>query len=143
MDSGAVRDAFELFFAAAKADHLGAQVNLGFLFDTGTGVEKNREKAMYWYRKAARRGEASAANNIGTIFRDEGKWRLSLRWFEKAIELGSAETLLEVAKLWAGPLNQPLKAKQALTTLLEANDISEVCEEEAMRLKEILEKQGV
>ena len=83
----------------AKAGDRSMQLNLGYFYDTGRGVRRDRERAMYWYRRAYRRGDASAANNIGTIYRDEKRWVLALRWFGRAVDLGDPEANLAIAKI--------------------------------------------
>jgi TPR repeat protein len=115
MEQGRIEDAFRLFFAAAKAGDSRAQLNVGYLYDTGQGVVRSRALALQWYRKAVRGGEAAAANNIGTIYRDEGRLRLAVRWFEKAAAMGDGDAVLEVAKLYAGPLEEPTKARKLLS----------------------------
>ena len=37
-----------------------AQYNLGCSYEKGEGIDKDREKALYWYGKAARQGDADA-----------------------------------------------------------------------------------
>ena len=37
-----------------------AQFNLGRSYEKGEGIDKDREKALYWYGKAARQGDADA-----------------------------------------------------------------------------------
>lgn len=136
LDEERAREAFRLFSAAARAGHLEAQSNLGYLFDTGTGVRRSRIKALHWYRKAARRGDPAAANNIGTLFRDEGKPRLALRWFEKAVALGNEDALLELAKLYAGPLEDSRRATRLLKKVLSSKRVAVVSQEQARQLLE-------
>jgi TPR repeat protein len=50
-------------------------LNLGYFYDRGLGVRRSEAKALYWYRRAYRRGDASGANNIGTIYRERGDLR--------------------------------------------------------------------
>jgi uncharacterized protein len=106
-DSGHLRSAFRLMRSAVQLGDSSAMLSLGYLYDCGIGIRKNRDLAMHWYKKAYRRGDSSAANNIGTIYRDEQKYRLALAWFEKAIALGDADANLEIAKLYLGVLDQP------------------------------------
>ncbi len=54
--------ASELYLKAAKQGHVDSQFNLAVLYDIGQGVEKNRQKAMYWFRKAAEQGDKQAIN---------------------------------------------------------------------------------
>lgn len=44
---------------AEKGDR-DAQYHLGYMFQTGTGVKKDNEKAHYWYTKAAQNGHGKA-----------------------------------------------------------------------------------
>ena len=46
---------FELRLLAEKG-HPVAQFHLGFLYDTGQGVQQDYEKAIKWYRRSARQG---------------------------------------------------------------------------------------
>lgn len=42
-----------------------AQYELGRCYNNAKGVEKNLEKAFYWFKKAAEQGLAKAQNNLG------------------------------------------------------------------------------
>ena len=116
-DQGKPRVAFRLLRRAAEAGHHGSQLHLGVLYDTGRGVRRSRERALHWYRKGARRREAAAASNIGTLYRDEGRMGLAVRWFERAVEWGDADALLELAKLYLGPLQDRPRARRLLARL--------------------------
>ena len=83
-EAGNLRSAFRLFLLAAKGRDSGCQVNLGNFYSDGTGVKPNRELALYWYRRALRRQEWVAANNIAILFQTEGKVDPALKWFERA-----------------------------------------------------------
>ena len=97
-DEGNFKLAFRLYLAAAKAGDTSCQINLGNLYDQGSGVRRNRSAAMYWYKRAYRRGKASAAHNIGVMWRNEKKYGQALNWFKKAVRLGDDESNLEIAK---------------------------------------------
>ncbi|HYH98609.1 MAG TPA: hypothetical protein VD972_21835, partial [Hyalangium sp.] len=99
-----------------------------------------RTHALQWYRKAVRGGEAAAANNIGTIYRDEGRLRLAVRWFEKAAAMGDGDAVLEVAKLYAGPLEEPAKARKLLSRVRTSKRATADSQEEAARLLGTLEQ---
>jgi TPR repeat protein len=138
LDDGHAREAFRLFLSAAKAGHLGAQVVVGYLYDAGKGVRRSRDLALCWYRKAARRGDASAANNIATVYRDDGRLRLAMRWFDKAVSLGNADSLLEMARLYAGPLNDKARARRLIVRLLSSKAITEESREQGLLLQQQL-----
>lgn len=141
-DQGRLREAFRLFLAAAKAGDSGAQLNVGHFYDMGHGVKRSRDQAMYWYRRALRRGEAAAANSIGTLYRDEGRLRLAIRWFEKAVSLGDDGALLNMARLYLGPLKDVPRARRLLSRVLFSKRVSVDSQEQAERLlRELKQRQ--
>src|SRR5579864_5798565 len=109
-DEGNIKSAFRLFLAAAKAGDSSCQINLGNFYDQGTGVRRNRSAAMYWYKRAYRRGEPCAAHNIGVIWRNEKKHSRALEWFKKAVKLGDDEANLEIAKHYLELEHNPERA---------------------------------
>lgn len=137
---GRLEEAFQLFLKAARAGNARAQLNVGYLYDTGQGVDRSRAQALAWYRKAVRQGEALAAANIGTLYRDEGRLRLAVRWFQKAAAMGEEESLLEVARLYVGPLEELAKARKLLTGVLASKRAAASNREEARRLLGLLER---
>lgn len=51
--------AMEYFLAAADAGSIDAMNNIGWLYESGTGVEKNRQTADMWYGRAREQHRAS------------------------------------------------------------------------------------
>lgn len=137
-DGGPPRLAASWFRRAVELGRLDAQTSLGHCYDVGTGVRPSRQKALYWYRKAAVRGNCSAANNIGTVYRDAGRPRIALRWFQKAVALGDAHSLLNIAKLFLGPLRDPEQARRALARLARYRRVTEDTQEQAAALRRSL-----
>lgn len=45
-----------------------AQNALGVLYEAGLGVERNRQKAAVWYKKAATQGDVHAQYNLGRLY---------------------------------------------------------------------------
>jgi TPR repeat protein len=133
-----LRSSFRLFLAAAKLGDVTAQLNLGYFYDVGIGVGRNRSKAIAWYKQAYRQGHGSAASNLGTIFRDEGDNGEALRWFKRAIEHRDFEANLEIAKIYLKRENQAAKAIPYLKKLLikarKGSDVSEAVAVEAQKL---------
>ena len=50
--------ALQEWTAAAKQGDPKAQNNLGLLYDNGTGVKQDHQKATFWYRKSAKQGNS-------------------------------------------------------------------------------------
>jgi hypothetical protein len=82
------------------------------MYDVGVGVRRNREQAMYWYKRAYRRGAASAALNIGTMHRDEGDSGRAEQWFLRALKLRDDGGAFELGKLLLS--SEPVRARKFL-----------------------------
>lgn len=54
--------------AAAEAGDADAQLQVGFAYATGNGVEKDEKKGFEWYMKAAGQGNVQALYNIGNAY---------------------------------------------------------------------------
>ena len=54
--------------ARALAGDAGAQLALGYAYDTGRGVGRNLAEAAKWYRLAADQGLAQAQHNLGVMY---------------------------------------------------------------------------
>jgi len=74
-----IQKGLELIEKSANSDLVNAQAYLGQLYETGDIVEKDENKAIYWYKKAADNNFASAQNILAYL------------WAEKEINLKDAE----------------------------------------------------
>jgi TPR repeat protein len=133
-ESGKLRSAFRLLLAGAKAGETGCQLNVGNYYDAGTGVRRNRKAALYWYKRAYRHGMASAAHNIGIVWRNEKSPKRALEWFQKAVRLGDDEANLEIAKHYLRNEHNPVKAIPYLRIVVRSKWVTEAGVEEATKL---------
>jgi hypothetical protein len=62
-----------LYRLSADEGYAGAQNNLGDLYETGEGVPANAKFAVYWYSRAAERGEPTAYYSLSTILSADTK----------------------------------------------------------------------
>ena len=73
-------------------DHL--TVTLAICYYNGTGVEKDEQKAVEWYKKAAEQGYASAQFNLAVCYENgtgvEKDEQEAVEWYKKAAEQGYA-----------------------------------------------------
>ena len=60
--------AFDKLYLKAKKGDAIAQFKLGYSYRKGDGVEKNDEKAVYWYKLAAEQGMVNAQYNLGVCY---------------------------------------------------------------------------
>ena len=133
-DRGDAKRAYRVFHSLATRGDVGAQVNVGYFFDQGVGVRRNETKALYWYRRAYRRKDASAANNIGTIYRDRGATDRAIRWFRRAVALGDEGSLLEIAKLYLRAGTYRTRTLSYLKRVTRLRSVTEADSEEAKKL---------
>jgi len=52
--------AMKIWQPLAQEGNTEAQYHLGYMFQTGTGVKKDNQKALYWYNLAAKNGHGKA-----------------------------------------------------------------------------------
>ena len=57
----------KLYRASADLGFAGAQNNLGDLYESGEGVPQNQKVAIYWYTRAAERGEPTAYFSLASL----------------------------------------------------------------------------
>ena len=97
-ERGDLKVALRIYHTLAQDSNLVACCNLGYFYDCAVGIKRNRNKALFWYRRAYRSGSGAAAANIATIYRDEGRVQLEVAWYKRAVALGDGESAVEVAK---------------------------------------------
>ena len=65
-------------------------------------MEKNQKKAVYWYTKAAKQGDAYAQTNLGVCYEEgmgvEIDQKKAVEWFTKAAEQGNADAEIYLDK---------------------------------------------
>ena len=99
-DSGDLGCAFELFAEGAEAGDASCQLNLGYFYDRGLHVVRDQRAARHWYREAYHQGEASAASNIATLYRDAREYGRMVWWWRAAIRMGDGDALLELGRCY-------------------------------------------
>lgn len=81
---------YEGYKAQAEKGNSVAQYNVGYCYDNGEGVEKDKGQAALWYRKAAEQGLAEAQYNLGLCYaKGEGVTKdfvKAVSWYRKAAE---------------------------------------------------------
>jgi uncharacterized protein len=99
LDRGANFKAFRSFLAAARLGDEPAQVEVGYAYAYGIFRKVSVGKALRWWRRAYSQGSWAAAFNLGMFFRDAKQWAKAARWFERAVQAGDQDGLIEIAKI--------------------------------------------
>lgn len=92
-EEGKLEEAFLAFQRAAKLGNPQAQVNLGNLYDAGEGVEQDRRRAAYWYKRAIKNEVPEAAYNLAVSYKQQGKIKWAQFWFKRASEMGDEDAM--------------------------------------------------
>jgi TPR repeat protein len=117
-NAGELRSAFRLFLAAAKGGEPSAQLDPGYFYDVGIGINPNRSKAFKWYLLTYRNGHFGGASGIGTIYRDADDHKRAFQWFERAVALGDVDANFEIAKMFLREKAQIPKALRYLRRVI-------------------------
>lgn len=140
-DSGDLGRAFELLSQAAEIGDASCQLNLGYFYDCGLHVARDRRLARHWYHQAYRQGEASAASNIATLYRDARDYGRMIWWWRTAIRMGDGDALLELGRCYESGRGVPLDRDRAMDCydrLLASSHTTEASREAAeARLKHL------
>jgi TPR repeat protein len=99
-EAGDFRRAFKCLLAAAELGHSSCQVNLGNFYAAGKGVRRSLKKAAYWYKRAYRNGDRTAASNLAIDRRNAGNIRSAVTWFKKAVALKDGDACIPLAKIY-------------------------------------------
>ncbi len=86
--SGDYGNAYKLSCLLAEGDDLKAIRFLGWLYARGEGCEKDKNKAITFFDRAAKRGDAEALFGIATIYYEEKDYSKAIFYLEGAKENG-------------------------------------------------------
>ena len=89
--------------AKASAGDPKAQLDLALCYDSGDGIERDKEKAVYWFEKAAEQGSTEAQYLIGLmLYQGEAVPQNRSRavyWLKKAANKGDAKAKWALAQM--------------------------------------------
>lgn len=89
--------AFEWFNRSLKAGNLAAIVMVADYLSEGITCERNLKLAIKLYEDAINQGSGSAANNLGCVYRDEGKFEKAFEYYLLSEKLWGVSYSLKVA----------------------------------------------
>lgn len=104
-DEGRFEEACRIWRLLADEGMVGAQVNLGVMYDSGSGVSKDPAAAVKWYRAAAVQGDRGAQYNLGLMYA-AGRgvpqdMNQAAVWQLRAAEQGFADAQYTLGRMYA------------------------------------------
>ncbi len=145
-EAGNYGKALEMFRRGAEFGDVNAYNAIGIAYDSGHGVEQNKETAVGWFKRAYNDGENSCyIANIALTYAEMGEFEQSDEWWRKALETGDKSAHLGYAKFLMKS-GQDVTHSQIVDLIrVAANaearmEVSEYEKEEAQKLLDALEK---
>jgi uncharacterized protein len=108
---GDVTEALRNWRGLAEQGDIIAANNLGYLYEVGSGVEKNLDSSLQWYLRAANAGAAIGQFNVGEAYMLGRGVRTdpveAAKWFMLAARAGELDAIKQL-----GELKQTLSVEQ-------------------------------
>lgn len=92
--------AFKRYKQLADNNDGNACYELGYMYQMGRGVAKDKEQAQFFYKKGAVNGDKNAAWRYGLLCKDAVDYSEAFKYFYKAAEDGQGMAMYELAKLY-------------------------------------------
>ena len=118
-------EAIRFYTACAECDDAVAQDTIGFMFLMGKGVRKDREKAVYWLKRAADNGSGSAMYHMGQMY-DQGlcdtepDLKNAVQWYRMGAEAGDMEAQFALGCIYSTPRIKYTNEREAAQMFLKA-----------------------
>jgi TPR repeat protein len=111
--------ALQKLITLGNAGNADAQVNLGALYEQGSGVPKDYAQAVNWYRKAAAQGDAEGEIRLGGMYYDGHGVPKDVvqiaNWYRKAAEQGNPKGQYSLGVLYSNGDGVPKDHVEAAT----------------------------
>ena len=91
------------FQTAAESGNAEAQYYLGYYYQHGVGLEKNKELSINWYEKSAKSGLPQAQNKMGMIYYSgaEKDYELARKWFTLSAKQNYSQAQYMLGKIYS------------------------------------------
>lgn len=84
---------------AAEAGYADAQNSLGYCYEKGYGVEKDKKLALSWYLKSAENGNVTAMRSAGICYEDNNDFSAAEKWYNKSKEAGYKDIQKDIDRI--------------------------------------------
>ncbi|MBQ6827314.1 MAG: SEL1-like repeat protein, partial [Thermoguttaceae bacterium] len=125
-DEGVKKDALKTFRYLQEGADLGswdAMCDLGVAYAEGLLGEKDPEKAMETWQKAAELGSGKAMYYIAQVYRDKEEYEEAAKWYQKGAEAGYADAMFALAMAYFKGEGVPQDNKKCEEYLLKAAEL--------------------
>lgn len=123
-------DAHRGFLALAQSGDTSAMISLGIMYTAGLGVEVDIEKAIFWEKEAAHRGDVVAYANLGTSLAKLGKYEEAIDCLMRAFKAGDGEAGLQLGLIQRDIFDNSDLSMQIMLECLEGCELLDETREE-------------
>lgn len=118
------KKAYGILKPLAQQGHARSQVQIGHLYYSGQGVDRNYRRARHWYKRAADQGDVEAQFHLAKMY-FEGRgvpqdYRTAWNWFLKAAERGYAPAQYRLGLMYELSQGVPQDYREAALWYLKA-----------------------
>lgn len=99
-DEGDEKTAAKIWQKACESGEAHGCIRLGFLYQSGKGVEQNDAKAGKFYQKACDTGELSSCDSLASLYQNSGEHAKAAAIFERACEKGFGLSCYNLAQIY-------------------------------------------
>lgn len=116
--AGRLTESFQAFYQAAQEGDPRAQLQVGFCYEEGLGVQKDYSHAAQWYEQAAKNGNSQAMKNLGQLLEYgagvQEDWVSAAKWYKRAAESGNVDAMASLARAYQFGVGLPQNRQAAL-----------------------------
>ncbi len=116
--AGDYAGAARVFMNLAEQGDPRAQLQIGYQYNYGEGLNKNAREAAKWYRRAAEQGNAAAQSNLGSLYEEgqgvEEDWVEAAKWYRRSAEQGHAAGLFSLGRAYQFGIGVPQSRREAV-----------------------------
>lgn len=98
--SGNMVEAITQYKTSALAGYAPAQTRLGYSFEQGKGVLKDKSSAQQWYLKAAKQADGLAQYHLACLYQEAQNYPEAVHWHTEAANRGNTVSQYELAVLY-------------------------------------------
>lgn len=97
---GRLEDAYSLCLRLGEAGSRAAQLRLGWIHQTGKGVQKDLDEAKRWYSRAIHSESAQAEFYIASVYWENRDVQQTIEWLEQSAAKAYPPALFELGRMY-------------------------------------------
>lgn len=97
-DNGRYKESFNIYLETAEQGNVKSQRFIGWLYFRGEGTQIDKERAIYWFNKAAQSGDEEAMFGVARVYMSDSNYSEALSWYKESASKQYLPSMYWVAK---------------------------------------------